>query len=151
MVSMMIAWLELYPDGNTTSVKLAPLLRMADVAQVEQVIEHLLKIDDDEYQMERLAEVLQHITVYLTPNTSNRICRYLMEYLAYGLNQTDRRNIKSCLTNLALRLDPNSLLVLKKHWVDEAIYYSQLERPLWKFRDTLESRYDLFLYISGRK
>ncbi len=150
-VAMIIAWLDLYPEGNTTSVKLAPLLRNADATQVDQVMAHLLKTDEDEYQMERLSEVLQHITVYLSPSTSNHICRYLMEYLDYGLNQTDRRNIKSGLANLALRLDPKSLLVLKKHWIDEAIYYSQLERPLWKFRDTLESRYDLFLYISGRK
>ena len=115
---------------------------------MEQLLRRILKDEADEYLIERLSLLLRHIRCYLSSSLSNKICRVFLHAIEQDLHQADRRNLKLCLPNLKYRLDPRCLLVLKRFWSDEALYYAGLFKPFWSFRDTLEQRHQLFQYLS---
>ncbi len=145
------AWMDLYPEGNAVNLHLDGLFQRLNSQQVEKLVRHILKMEYDEYQIEKLSLLLRSIQCYLSHVISKRICKVLLEAVDRGIHQTDKRNIKECLPNLKYRLDPKALLTIKKIWPDDALYYSDLQKPFWDFRNTLEQRYELFLYISGSK
>ena len=144
-------WIALYPDGNTVPLDMTPLLKRLDSNMVDMILQQILADDQDDYTIERMSLITRDIQCYLSPSLSSKLCKYIIDLVNHGCSHTDKKNLKECLPNLGKRLDPKSLLLLKKIWPDDALYYSDLSKPLISLRETLEARYELFLYISGSK
>ena len=144
-------WLEVYPYGNTVTLEISPLINRLDSKMVESMLSRILAEDQEDYTIERLSLILRDIKCYLSSSVSNKICKLFVDYINRGSSHTDKKNLMLCMPNLARCLDPKALLVLKKMWPQDALYYSDLSKPFHRLRDTLELRYELFLYISGSK
>ncbi len=146
--SLLKAFFDSYPDGNTIVLNIAPLIRRLPSNMIESLVLQILK-DDDEFMLEKLSLILRSIQAYLGPAVSRGICEVYIKQVELGLSHTDKKHVRTSLLNLARWLDPKSVLILKKIWPYEALHFTDLKEDFWSWRNTLEQRYEMFLYISN--
>ncbi len=141
------AWLATYPEGHTIAVDFGPVLGRLPSKKRQSLVDKIVK-NEEHYFFEVITRLLDFDGQYLNLSISKLLVQRLLEEMSRGMSHHDKQNLKRWLPKGAYILDPRVIHLIDKRWDDLDFYYDGLSKPLWKFRNTLQQRFDLFSAIS---
>ncbi|MCB0667933.1 MAG: hypothetical protein KDC80_19035 [Saprospiraceae bacterium] len=136
---LILEWIELYPEGNTTEVSLIHLLEKLTYASVQKVLRSALH-KDNQFFMEKMTILTSGIEHYLKKDLSEALIQRIFQHIDHRLSRTDTNNLILALPHLQYLADPRSYHTLVSQWREVDGYQQKLEEALWDFRNIMQQR-----------